>query len=91
MGIFTVTAREDSSSQLEAVIKAKFPNDYYQIMPHQWFISTEGTAIKLAETLGVLEETGPGSALVLTISSYHGRWTTDLWDWLKAKWEQSSG
>jgi len=36
-----------------------------------------------------VKENHVGSAIVVGISSYWGRGNTDLWDWMKAKTEES--
>lgn len=95
MSIFAVLSRQ-VNSKLEAEIKEKFPNDYYKLSDNQWLLCAGGTSIDISKTLGIADpdkkEAGVmGTALVFAVSSYYGFETTDLWDWLKVKWEKNSG
>jgi hypothetical protein len=89
MSIFVVLSEVDNV-KLESLIKEKYPEDYYQLSPRQWLISSDETVIKLTEDLLIIdEENGPGPALVFTISNYYGMANPAIWEWLKAKREQS--
>jgi hypothetical protein len=88
MSIFVVLSELDNA-KLETLIKEKYPEDYYQLSPRQWLISTDETVIKLTEDLLIIdEENGPGPALVFTISNYYGMADPAIWEWLKAKRDQ---
>ena len=88
MSIFVVLSEVDNEN-LEALIKEKYSEDYYQLSPRQWLISSGETVIKLTEDLLITdEEKGPGPALVFTISNYYGMADPAIWEWLKAKREQ---
>jgi hypothetical protein len=88
MSIFVVLSEVDNE-KLETLIKEKFPEDYYQLSSRQWLISSGETVIKLTEDLLITDEEGPGPALVFTISNYYGLADPAIWEWLKAKREQS--
>jgi len=89
MSIFVVLSEVDNV-KLESLIKEKYPEDYYQLSSRQWLISSDETVIKLTEDLLIIdEENGPGPALVFTISNYYGMANPAIWEWLKAKREQS--
>ena len=32
-----------------------------------------------------------GTGIVFEVASYYGRATTDIWDWVKLKWEATGG
>ena len=85
MSIFVVLTEGDNE-KLETIIKEKYPEDYYQLSPRQWLISSGETIIKLSEDLLITdEENGPGPALVFTISGYYGMANPALWECLKKK------
>jgi len=70
--------------------KEKFP-DHYEITSTQWMISAKGTVKQISDTLGVSVQENPiGSAVLLSISGYWGRASTELWDWMKVKMEESA-
>jgi hypothetical protein len=88
MSIFVVLSELDNA-KLETLIKETYPENYYQLSPRQWLISSDETVIKLTEDLLIIdEENGPGPALVFTISNYYGMANPAIWEWLKAKREQ---
>lgn len=76
-------------------IRAKFPDDSFEVQRGQWLVSAEGTSQQLCEHLGVITRSpegaiqkGPtGSALVVAVSGYYGIQSANLWEWVKAHWE----
>jgi hypothetical protein len=91
MSIFVVLSHTNNS-KLEEAIKEKFPSDYYKISPGQWLISTGGTSRELTESIGLIDkEKGLSPAVIFSISSYYGMWSTDLWEWIRVKMEKSNG
>jgi len=90
MSLFAVLLPEENP-KLVAAIKEKFPDtDHYEITSTQWMISGKGTVKQISDTLGVSVKENPiGSAVILAISGYWGRASTDLWDWMKVKMEES--
>ncbi len=50
-----------------------------------WLIAAEGTAKDVSDLLGVTEGQA-GSAIILKPAAYHGRTSTDTWDWMRAHW-----
>lgn len=92
MGVFVIISKNPPAVKLQGLIENKFRNNYYLLSPGNWLVSSEGTVKEITEVLGITDkENGPGSAAVFSISSYWGLYSTDLWDWLKAKLESSSG
>ena len=90
MALFAVILPQEDE-ELEAAIKAKFPDtNHYKISSTQWIVSGKGTAQKISDKLGI---TGDGSTIgngiVLAFTGYWGRASTDLWEWMKAKIEES--
>jgi hypothetical protein len=92
MSVFAVLLPIENP-KLTDIIKNKFPEpDHYQITSTQWLVSAKGTAKQVSDTLGVSakeKEDRMGSAVILAISSYWGVASTELWDWIKAKMEES--
>jgi hypothetical protein len=59
-------------------------------------VAGKGTAQEISASLGITSPTEPtasavGTVMVLEIASYYGRATSDIWDWVKAKWEATGG
>lgn len=49
-----------------------------------WLVSSEGTTRTLSDALG-LSEGNPVSGVVLSVGSYWGRATKDVWEWIEQK------
>lgn len=69
-----------------ASIEEKFPDpNHFKINSTQWVVSGKGTAQKISDLLGTTENGG----VVLSFSGYWGRADANLWEWMKAKIEES--
>jgi len=83
----------DNYSSIEESIEEK-GLDMYQVQSQKGFlVSFSGTSIELSHKLGITGEEGPGQlgpALVVVISSYYGRASTTMWEWMKSRMERSS-
>jgi len=89
MSLFAVLLPAENPKLINA-IKERFPENY-QITPTQWVISAKGTAQQVSDKLEISVKENPiGSAVVLTITGYWGRASTDLWEWMKVKMEESA-
>jgi hypothetical protein len=86
MSLFAVLLPEENPKLVDA-IQAKYP-DNYPITSTQWIVFGKGTAREVSNNLEISTEKTIGSAVVLTITSYWGRASTDLWDWMRAKIEE---
>lgn len=58
-----------------------------------WLIKYEGTTLELSNFLGITGQpegiaSPVGSSMVVPISGYYGRGPTDMWEWLKIRFEQ---
>lgn len=58
-----------------------------------WLIKFDGTSIELSNHLRITgQESGipspVGASIVAPISGYYGRGPTDMWEWLKTRFEQ---
>ena len=76
-------------------IQADFPSDHLQITETQWLVSANLTAVDLVAKLGIYNSQHPekaptGVAIVFAVSSYYGRASTAIWDWIKAKMESGA-
>lgn len=49
----------------------------------EWLVAYEGTSKQLSDELGI-SENEKASAIVIGFSSYWGRSSSDVWEWIKA-------
>jgi len=91
MAIFLVLALKDESrAKIEEAIKAKFPDEHYEIADDKWFVNVENlTARQLAERVGIIGG-DPVRGLVVSVASYSGRAQPDMWEWLAAKFSKAN-
>lgn len=81
--IFAVLS-EPENVALAAKIAAMFPDDNLSIRPGEWLIASIGTAKEMSDKLGVTDGSN-GSAIVLATSSYYGRASNQVWEWIASK------
>ena len=87
MAIFTVISQPGKNSHmLPGVIAKLYPNSHYQLSESAWLVAAAGTATEVSNKIGISDGQN-GSALVLEISDYFGRANSNIWTWIKNKWE----
>jgi hypothetical protein len=60
--------------------------DFLQLPESGFAVSYSGTTEELSTLAGISEGTS-GTGVVAAISSYYGRAPTNIWDWIKSRWE----
>lgn len=97
MPVFVVLPQNESAQRNlpDAVAKA-YPDASKKLSNHNWLVAAKESAQDVSANLGITvkNDRGPGptgTAMVLEVASYYGRATTDIWDWVKAKWEATDG
>ncbi len=91
MAIFVIFRVSDPPKMLEK-LREVYPNDHLQVQQGEFLVSASGTAKDVAERLGITGTTTPTvAAIVFSMASYFGRASTEIWDWIKTKAEQTGG
>lgn len=78
------------NNAVEKVIEA---TDRYRLQANKgWLIAYSGTSVELSNHIGLTgqPEGSPnlGSAIIVPFSSYYGRGPTEMWEWLKTRFER---
>jgi len=75
-----------SPDALKSAIEKKFSGEALEVAPGQWLIvrPSTTTTIELSDELGITDGSISG-AIVLSVSSYHGRTRPSTWEWIAAK------
>lgn len=96
MGIFLLTPLASNADRVAAAVRAKFTEaDSYELQSSAgWLINYTGTTVELSNHLGITGQTKGepvtiGSVLVTPVPAYYGRGPTDMWEWLKTRFEES--
>lgn len=85
MPIFVVMADADTP-ELQAKIEAVFPHDFISVADRQWLVSADVTAQELSDRLDITHG-AMGRVFIGALSSYYGRHSTHIWEWIRIKWE----
>ncbi|MCK1706135.1 hypothetical protein IVA86_33220 [Bradyrhizobium sp. 146] len=97
MPIFVLLPQNEAAQgQLRAAVLREFPDAHKPIANQNWLVAGKGTAQDISAKLGIThpkDAAAPsiGTVMVLEVGSYYGRAPSDIWDWVKAKWEATSG
>ena len=97
MPIYLLTPLGDNIPLAKAVVEGGVPPSDRWELPNGrgWLISHRGTSIELSNHLGITgqPENVPPSlspVLITSVNSYYGRSSSDLWEWLKVRFENAS-
>jgi hypothetical protein len=83
--LFAIMADPDNAT-LPGILAEKFPQDHILIRPGQWFVAGTGTAKELSDKLKITGDLSPsGPAVVMAVSGYYGRASSQIWEWVAAK------
>lgn len=84
--VYFVTALSDAPKVIERINSLVAPADRYDLADDKWFVAYDGPAQDLAEKSGVRAgDEVIGTGLVISVTTYSGRASPTLWDWLRAK------
>ena len=93
MQVFAVFSVADSS-RVKAGIDEHYGNNHYEAADGVFFIATEGeTTRQLATKIGLGDDDGAGvtSGIVVPVTSYWGRYNSQLWEWISVKQSSNGG
>ena len=97
MPIFVLLPQNEvAQAKLPLAVADAYPDANKKLANHAWLVAGKGTAQDVSNNLGITSKDGPnasnvGTVMVLEVASYYGRATTDIWDWVKTKWEATGG
>lgn len=72
-----------------AAVKAELQKngmEFIDLPAHGHFVSFRGTSEELSNALGITDGKS-GTGVVTLVTSYYGRLPTNIWDWVKSRWE----
>lgn len=95
MPVFAVIPLVVDSSLLDMAIEEAFPNVPDRLKLNNgrgWLVVFDGTSKSVCDHIGITgqpkgEPGRLGAALVVPFSSYYGRGSSDMWEWLALKLE----
>lgn len=89
-----VPLKTDGDPLAEAIRLNIRESDRYELQAERgWLIHFAGTTKELSDAIGLTgqpkgEPSPIGSAIVVPVNGYYGRGPTDMWEWLKTRFEQ---
>lgn len=95
MPVYLVAPLSTKTDALNAAIVRAIadPADRYPLPEDRgWLIRSAGTSVELSNQIGITGQAAGepptlGSALVVPITAYYGRGPTDMWEWVKTRFE----
>lgn len=78
---------QTNTDRLEQAIKDHFPNSHFALANSQWIVVTDGTAKTVSDRLGLTDGSLGATAVIVLFTSYYGRASTQVWEWLAASME----
>jgi hypothetical protein len=95
MPVYLVTPLSTTTDALNAAVEQAISNqaDRYRLPADRgWLIRYSGTSVELSNQVGITgqapgEPPAIGSAMVLPVTAYYGRGPTDMWEWIKTRFE----
>lgn len=88
MAIFLVVPTGENQGIKKALADNKGHSrlDFTELPKGQFFVSFSGTSQELSDVIGISDGSS-GTGVVAEVSSYYGRASTAIWDWVKSRWE----
>lgn len=86
MNIYVIIPTQPTHTKLDELIKKEFEGYNYHLPQGEWLVAFNGTSRELSDKLGISDGSN-GSAIIVGISGYYGRASTDLWEWIRVKSE----
>lgn len=88
MAIYLVTPLAQNHALIGGALAKLEGAEVFQLQGGCGFlVHFSGTSIELGKQSLITEPGGPGSALITAIGTYYGRGPTDMWEWLKTRFE----
>jgi hypothetical protein len=91
MNVFAVVALNDQMlPDFKTAIEGSFPGNNLEAGKTVWLVADPGTTLNVSEKLGIKKEPPLlRGVLVINFTSYFGRAPGSLWEWIKAKLEET--
>lgn len=97
MPIYQLTPLADNIAKMNQVLEARVAaEDRFPLQNGAgWLVCYSGTSTELSNMLGVTGQAQGvaatlSSVLITRIASYYGRGPSDMWEWLKTRFERAS-
>lgn len=99
MSVYLLTPLAENVEQAGALVQDRLGNgkgDFFELPNGRgWLISFRGTSVELSNLLGITGFPEGGSptltsVLITAVNSYYGRAGSDLWEWLKVRFESAA-
>lgn len=97
MPIFQVTPLASNHQAVDDAVQAGFDAKDRHQLPNLagWLVRHDGTTVEVSSHLEITgqpkgERSPVGATLVILVGSYFGRGPSDLWEWLKTRFESES-
>lgn len=94
--MFLVTPLQNNHAAIQTAVKNNFePKDWYELQNNAgWLLRYSGTTVEVSNQLGITgqtegERSSIGATLVTSFGAYYGRGPSEMWEWLKTRFERA--
>lgn len=93
MPMYLVTPLAHNMQALSSAAEAQLLREDFFVLANDagMLVRSKGTSVELSNQLGISTEdravSRTGSAMVTSLTTYYGRGPTDMWEWLKTRFE----
>lgn len=94
MATYLLVPTAKNAVQLDVAVCAKFDASNRFAVPNQagWLVQFPGTTVEVSNHAGITgqgagEISLVGSVIVTLVTSYYGRGSSEMWEWLKTRME----
>ena len=75
-----------NNADLHSLISEKFAGNFCRISTGQWLLSYDKTVHDLSDEFGMVKGSPFAGTLVISVSSYSGLQSPQLWEWIRRRW-----
>lgn len=94
MPLYIITSLRKDTTPVNTAVARHIPEpDRFHLQDDRgWLVKFAGTTVELSNHLEITgqEKNVPspvGPALIVPMGGYYGRGPTDMWEWVKTRWE----
>jgi uncharacterized protein (DUF362 family) len=88
MNVFAVVALNDlTSPNIKNAVVTAFAENNLEVGKMAWIVADSGTTLSVAKQLGIPDNPEMSGVLVVNFTSYYGRASANVWEWIKTKLE----
>lgn len=86
--VYFVAITAGSKQVYQRAVEVYTSENVFRLSDDKFFVSTADTTLDVSKKVGIRSEDHIGSGIVLRVTTYNGRATPSLWEWLTPRMQQ---